>query len=67
MASVCPDDPVIKNWSEPRCQGMLSTCPEDVILSPRPADWGPYLDTGPVASDVFMQNVGDLPVQEREP
>ena len=40
---------------------------EDVILSPRPTDWGPYLDSGPVASDAFMENVEDLPVQEREP
>ncbi len=40
---------------------------EDVILSPRPTDWGAYLETGPVASDAFMENVGDLPVQEREP
>ena len=27
---------------------------EDVILSPRPTDWGPYLESGPVASDAFM-------------
>jgi len=40
---------------------------EEVILSPRPTDWGPYLDTGPVASGAFMENVDDLPVQEREP
>ena len=40
---------------------------EDVILSPRPADWGAYLESGPVASDAFMENVEDLPVQEREP
>ena len=39
---------------------------EDVILSPRPADWGPYLDGGAQASDAFMENVEDLPVQERE-
>jgi antitoxin VapB len=39
---------------------------EDVILSPRPLNWGPYLDGGPVASDMFMENVEDLPVQERE-
>jgi antitoxin VapB len=39
---------------------------EDVILSPRPTDWGAYLDSGPVASDAFMENVGNLPVQERE-
>jgi antitoxin VapB len=40
---------------------------EDVILSPRPAEWGPYLDSGPVASEAFMEDVEDLPVQEREP
>ena len=40
---------------------------EEVILSPRPTDWGPYLDSGPVASDAFMENVEDLAVQEREP
>jgi antitoxin VapB len=39
---------------------------EDVILSPRPTDWGPYLDDGPIASVAFMENVEDLPVQERE-
>jgi antitoxin VapB len=39
---------------------------EEVILSPRPTDWGPYLETGPVASDTFMENVEDLPVRERE-
>jgi antitoxin VapB len=38
---------------------------EDVILSPRPRDWNAYLETGPVASDVFMQDVEDLPMQER--
>ena len=40
---------------------------EDVILSPRPADWGAYLDGSPTASDAFMDEVLDLPVQEREP
>ncbi len=39
---------------------------EDVILSPRPIDWGTYLDDGPTASDAFMDDVEDLPVQERE-
>ena len=40
---------------------------EDVILSPRPRDWRPYLDSGPVASEEFMEGIEDLPVQEREP
>jgi antitoxin VapB len=39
----------------------------DVVLSPRPADWSSYLAEAPVASSSFMQNVEDLPVQEREP
>jgi antitoxin VapB len=39
---------------------------DDVILSPRPKDWRSYLETAPVASDGFMAEVEDLPVQERE-
>ena len=38
----------------------------DVILSPRPKDWRSYLKSAPVASDGFMAEVEDLPVQERE-
>jgi antitoxin VapB len=38
---------------------------DEVILSPRPADWSDYLDTGPTASPEFMEGVEDLPVQER--
>jgi antitoxin VapB len=40
---------------------------EEVVLSPRPTDWESYLDSGTVASDEFMENVEDLPPQEREP
>jgi antitoxin VapB len=39
---------------------------DEIILSPRPADWSSYLATGPVASAEFMEDVGDLPVQERD-
>jgi antitoxin VapB len=39
----------------------------DVILSPRPSDWSSYLADGPVASASFMENVEDLPQQERKP
>jgi len=39
----------------------------DVVLSPRPFDWTSYLADGPVASVKFMEDVEDLPVQEREP
>jgi antitoxin VapB len=39
---------------------------DDVILSPRPQNWRGYLETAPIASDAFMVDVEDLPVQERE-
>ena len=39
---------------------------DDVVLSPRPADWSDYLKNGPVASAEFMHDVEDLPVQERD-
>lgn len=38
----------------------------DVILSPRPSDWRIYLASGTKASEDFMNNVEDLPAQERE-
>jgi antitoxin VapB len=38
----------------------------EVVLSPRPADWSSYLAEGPVASADFMEDVEDLPVQERK-
>jgi antitoxin VapB len=37
----------------------------DVILSPRPTDWGTYFESRIVASPEFMENVEDLPLQER--
>ena len=39
---------------------------EDVILSPRPKDWSEYLESSPGASEDFMQEVEDLPIQERD-
>lgn len=39
---------------------------DEVILSPRPPDWSSYLSTGPVASAELLENLEDLPVQERE-
>jgi len=39
---------------------------EDVILSPRPRDWKAYLESAPVASEAFMNDVEDLPVQDRD-
>ncbi|MGB7600428.1 MAG: type II toxin-antitoxin system VapB family antitoxin [Candidatus Sulfotelmatobacter sp.] len=40
---------------------------EDIVLSPRPTDWSSYLADAPVASSSFMENVDDLPIQERKP
>ena len=39
---------------------------DEVILSARPKDWSIYLDSGPVASKGFLEDVEDLLVQERE-
>jgi antitoxin VapB len=37
---------------------------EDVILSPRPADWTSFLNSEVRASEDFMQGVENLPIQE---
>jgi antitoxin VapB len=39
---------------------------DEVILSPRPKDWSALLNPETAASEEFMQNVEDLPVQERK-
>ena len=44
---------------------FISKVGDQVILSPRPADWSSYLATGPVASAEFMEGIEDLPLQER--
>jgi antitoxin VapB len=38
---------------------------DEIVLSPRPADWSGYLSSGIVSSPGFMEGVDDLPVQER--
>ena len=40
---------------------------DDVVLSARPSDWSVYLASGPIASEEYMNNVEELPAQEREP
>lgn len=40
---------------------------DDVILSPRPGTWKAYLESAAVASDAYLAEVEDLPIQEREP
>jgi antitoxin VapB len=39
---------------------------DEVVLSARPKDWSVYLDSGPVASKGFLEDVEDLPLQERK-
>ena len=39
---------------------------DDVILSPRPNDWSAFLASDKIASEDFMKDVEDLPVQERD-
>lgn len=38
----------------------------EIILSPRADSWSSYLEHGPFASVDFMDNVDDLPPQERD-
>ena len=38
---------------------------DDVILSPHPADWSAFLASDVRTSDDFMENIEDMPVQER--
>jgi antitoxin VapB len=38
---------------------------EDIVLSARPKDWSSYLSSSPTASGDFMNDIEDLPVQER--
>jgi antitoxin VapB len=39
---------------------------DEVILSARPTDWADYLASRPLASPDYMDNVEELPMQERE-
>ena len=38
---------------------------DDVILSPRPTDWLSFLKSDVRVTDDFMEDIEDLPVQER--
>ncbi len=39
---------------------------DSVVLSPRPKDFSAYLKSHPVASEDFMKDVEDLPLEERD-
>jgi antitoxin VapB len=38
---------------------------DSVVLTPRPSDWGSFFSTGLKASEDFMADREQLPVQER--
>ena len=39
---------------------------DEIILSPRPNDWSRFLASNVRASEDFMVDIDDLPVQERD-
>ena len=39
---------------------------QDIVLSPRSRSWADYLGSSRVATPDYMDNVEELPVQERE-
>jgi virulence-associated protein VagC len=49
------------------CRETIRTERDELVLSERPKDWCLYLATGPIASQKFMEDVDDLPIQECEP
>ena len=55
-----------KDFQFPTDEVLIRKVGDDVILSPRPRDWKSYLESAPVASEAFMTEIENLPVQERE-
>ena len=46
---------------------FISRDGERIVLSPKPDSWAEYLASGPRATPDFMEDVIDMPVQDREP
>ena len=57
--------PLEYRFPEGMKQVFIRKVGEEVILSPRPIDWGAYLASNVRVSEDFMVGVQDLPVQER--
>ena len=57
--------PLEDRFPEGMKQVFIRKVGEEVILSPRPIDWGAYLASNVRVSEDFMVGVQDLPVQER--
>jgi antitoxin VapB len=45
---------------------FISKNGDRVVLSPKPESWAEFLARGPRATPDFMEDIDDLPVQERE-
>jgi antitoxin VapB len=61
-----PSGPPAQGFSIFRQRSFYSQKGKEVILSPKSSDWSEYLAKRTVASPEFMQDIEDLPVQERE-
>ncbi len=46
---------------------FISKRGDDIILSPRPQDWHEFLQSDLRVDETFLQDVADLPVQQRDP
>ena len=57
--------PLEYRFPEGMKQVFIRKVGDDVIRSPRPSDWRAFLASNVRASEDFMADVGDLPVQER--
>jgi antitoxin VapB len=57
--------PLEYRFPEGMKQVFIRKVGDEVILSPRPKDWSAFLASNLRASEDFMAEVSDLPVQER--
>ena len=58
--------PLEYRFPEGMKQVFIRKVGDEVILSPRPADWSGFLASNVRASEDFMVGIDDLPVQERD-
>ena len=58
--------PLEYRFPEGMKQVFIRKVGDEVILSPRPADWSVFLASNVRASEDFMVGIDDLPVQDRD-
>jgi antitoxin VapB len=54
-----------KDFQFPTKEVYIRKQGDEVILSARPQDWSAYLTPGPTASPEYMENVEELPMEDR--